>query len=111
MSGGRDQLHVPAVLPFPLLEQSISLPANRVVLEEAQPHHTTTHSLACQSKRSQIQQWELCSGAQILSFAKKNTKLNQLMLMISLKLVILLNYFPLWGWSGEIHVEESSMQQ
>lgn len=32
-----DQLHVPAVLPFPFLEESISLPAKGVVLEEAQP--------------------------------------------------------------------------
>lgn len=37
MSGGGDQLYVPAVLPLPLLEESISLPANGVVLEEAQP--------------------------------------------------------------------------
>lgn len=88
---GGDQLHLPAVLPLPLLEESISLPGNRVVLEEAQPlTPLLVRARDPKSRSGTCVPWHRSFPLQLISW-RKNTKLNQLMLITSLKLVILLN--------------------
>lgn len=56
------------------------------------------HSLACQSKRSQIQQWDLCSMAQILpfgtAFLEEEHKVEPIHAYYWFEM---LNYFPLWN--------------